>query len=48
MKEKRERAKREAAAFKARSDRIDRNVMMFFTALFIAWFWILIGIVANV
>lgn len=46
--EKREKAWREARAAKARSDRIDRNVMAFFTCLAIAWFWILIGMVANV
>lgn len=46
--EKRERARREAAAAKARDDRIDRNVTIFFTALLIAYFWLLIGIVANV
>lgn len=48
IREKREKARREAAAFKARNDRIDRNVVIFFTGLGIAWFWMLIAIVANV
>ena len=47
MKEKREKARRDAAAFKARNDRIDFNVVVFFTLLGIAWFWTLMGILAN-
>lgn len=45
MKQKREKAMREAMAFNARHDRIDRNVVVFFTCLLIAYFWTLMGIV---
>lgn len=48
MKQRREKAAREARAAQLRSDRIDRNVMAFFTGLAICWFWILIGMIANV
>ena len=48
MKAKREKAWREARAEKLRHDRIDRNVTVFFTAFVIAYFWLLIGIIANV
>lgn len=48
MKQRREKAKRDAQAFKERDDRIDRNVVIFFTGLIIAYFWLLLGIVANV
>lgn len=48
MKARREKALRDAAASKARHDRIDRNVVIFFTALLISYFWLLLGIVANV
>jgi hypothetical protein len=48
LKQKREKAWREAKAAQVRSDRIDRNVMAFFTSLVIVWFWLLIGMVANV
>jgi hypothetical protein len=48
LKEKRERARREAAQAKARDERIDKNVVVFFTVLLISYFWLLIGIVANV
>lgn len=45
MKQKREKAARDAAAFRARHARIDRNVVVFFTALFIGYFWLLMGLV---
>lgn len=45
MKQRREKAKRDAEAAKARHDRIDRNVTIFFTALGVAYFWLLMGIV---
>jgi hypothetical protein len=45
MKQQREKAARDAAAFRARNARIDRNVVVFFTALFIGYFWLLMGIV---
>lgn len=45
MKQKREKAARDAAEFKARNARIDRNVVIFFTALFIGYFWLLMGLV---
>jgi len=48
MKERRERAMREARAAKERDDRIDRNVTIFFTLLMVSYFWLLIGIIANV
>jgi hypothetical protein len=48
LKAKREKAWQEARAEKARHDRIDRNVTVFFTVLGVAYFWLLIGIVANV
>ena len=48
LKAKREKAWREAREAKARDDRIDRNVVIFFTALGVAYFWVLIGIVAHV
>lgn len=48
MKQKREKAARDARAFTARHDRIDRNVTVFFTALTVGYFWLLIGIIANV
>jgi len=48
MKAKREKAKRDAIAFRERHDRIDRNVTVFFTLLGVAYFWLLIGIIANV
>ncbi len=48
MKAKREKAWREARAEKLRHDRIDRNVTVFFTAFVIAYFWLLLGIIANV
>ena len=48
MKAKREKARNDAIAFKARHDRIDRNVTVFFTALLIAYFWLMLGIVAHV
>lgn len=48
MKAKREKAWREARAEKLRHDRIDRNVAVFFTAFVIAYFWLLLGIIANV
>lgn len=48
LKEKRERAKRQAVAFAVRNARIDRNMTFFCTVLLIAYFWLLIGIVANV
>lgn len=48
MKAKREKAWREARADKLRHDRIDRNVTVFFTAMLIAYFWLLLGIIANV
>lgn len=48
MKERRERAMREARAAKERNDRIDRNVTIFFTLLMVSYFWLLIGIIANV
>lgn len=48
MKAKREKAWREARAEKLRHDRIDRNVTVFFTAMLIAYFWLLLGIIANV
>jgi hypothetical protein len=48
LKQRREKARNDAIAFKARHDRIDRNVTVFFTFLLVAYFWLLIGIVANV
>ena len=47
MKQKREKASRDAAAFRKRNDRIDLNVVLFFTALGIAYFWTIIGIIFN-
>lgn len=47
LKAKREKAKRDAEAYVARDERIDRNVVLFFTALFIVWFWMMMGLVAN-
>lgn len=48
LKQKREKAWREARAAKARDDMIDRNVTIFFTLLGCAYFWLLIGIIAHV
>ena len=48
MKQKREKASREAAAFRARHDRIDRNVTVGLLLFFVGYFWLLIGIIANV
>jgi hypothetical protein len=45
MKQKREKAAKEAKAFRERHYRIDRNVVLFFTGLLIAYFWTLMGIV---
>lgn len=45
MKQRREKAARDAADFRARDARIDRNVVVFFTALFIGYFWLLMGLV---
>jgi hypothetical protein len=47
MKMQREKASREARIAKMRDDRIDRNVVIFFTLLGVAYFWLLIGIIAN-
>ena len=47
MKAEREKARRDANIAKMRNDRIDRNVVIFFTLLGVAYFWLLIGIVAN-
>lgn len=48
MKQKREKARNDAIAFRARHDRIDRNVTVFFTGLLVTYFWLLIWMVANV
>lgn len=48
MKARREKAWREARIARLRNDRIDRNVTVFFTLLGVAYFWLLIGILANV
>jgi hypothetical protein len=48
LKAKREKARNDALAFRQRNDRIDRNVTVFLLALMVAYFWLLIGIVANV
>jgi hypothetical protein len=45
MKQKREKAAKEAKAFRERHYRIDRNVVLFFTGLLIEYFWTLMGIV---
>lgn len=47
MKAEREKANREARIAKERDDRIDRNVVIFFTLFGVAYFWVLIGIIAN-
>lgn len=47
MKAEREKANREARIAKERDDRIDRNVVIFFTLFGVAYFWLLIGIIAN-
>jgi hypothetical protein len=47
MKVEREKARRDANIAKMRNDKIDRNVTIFFTLLGVAYFWLLIGIVAN-
>lgn len=47
MKQKREKASRDAAAARARNDRIDLNVVLFFTGLGVWYFWTLIWIVFN-
>lgn len=47
MKQKREKASRDARIERARRDRIDLNVVLFFTGLGIAYFWFLIGIIFN-
>lgn len=47
MKMQREKAQREARIAKMRDDKIDRNVVIFFTLLGVAYFWLLIGIIAN-
>lgn len=47
MKQKREKAARDAAAARARNDRIDMNVVLFFTGLGVWYFWTLIWIVFN-
>ena len=47
MKQKREKASRDAAAARARNDRIDMNVVLFFTGLGVWYFWTLIWIVFN-
>lgn len=47
IKAEREKANQEARAAKLRNDKIDRNVTIFFTLLGVAYFWLLIGIVAN-
>lgn len=48
MKQKRERAALVARQHRERNDRIDRNVTVFFLLLMVAYFWLLIGIIANV
>lgn len=48
MKQKRERAALVAMQHRERNDRIDRNVTVFFLLLMVAYFWLLIGIIANV
>ena len=48
MKQKRESAALMAKEFRERNDRIDRNVTVFFLLLMVAYFWLLIGIIANV
>ena len=48
MKQKREKAAREAREFRARHYRIDRNVTVFFMLLGVWYFWVLMMIVANV
>jgi len=48
MKQKRERAALVARQYRERNDRIDRNVTVFFLLLMVAYFWLLIGIIANV
>jgi len=48
MKQKRERAALVARQHRERHDRIDRNVTVFFLLLMVAYFWLLIGIIANV
>lgn len=48
MKQQREKAAREAREFRERHYRIDRNVTVFFMLLGVWYFWMLMGIVANV
>jgi hypothetical protein len=45
MREKRERAKRKAAAAQARSDRIDLNMTLFYTGILVFYFWLFMGLV---
>lgn len=46
--EKRQKARRDAAIAKARDERIDRNMFVFWTLLFLFYFWLLIGVVWHV
>lgn len=48
LKAKREKARNDAIAFRQRHDRIDRNVVVFFTTLLIAYFWLLMAMIINV
>lgn len=45
LKAKRDKAKRDADAAQARSDRIDRNMTWFWAAVTVGYFWILMGAV---
>lgn len=45
MKQKREKAKRDADAAQRRSDRIDRNLTWFWSIVLVIYFWILMGTV---
>lgn len=45
LKQKREKAKRDAIAFQQRNDRIDRNMTWFWALVLVGYFWMLMGVV---
>jgi hypothetical protein len=45
MKQRREKAKRDAIAFELRNDRIDRNMTWFWSLVLVWFFWMLMGAV---
>lgn len=45
MKQRREKANRDAIAAQARSDQIDRNIAVFYTGVLIFYFWLFMGLV---